>query len=277
MAHKQSYPYPILGENDDIEGLFNPSFWVTLRPMHIQTEYSFRLQNETLEKLIEEKKAEFVVELECKTTFFRHTFRTASIKDKLDLQSERLREKVDVSFYICATQKIPNYRPSGLHADYGDATFTVETGDILADGGRGSFFAEKKFDPMRAPISSFIRIGEPRGKSGPMFVDFDEDYLLIRLSEEDHERYEEAKKHAVQSLHSILVLPALVEALRCMASPEKKVLYGENKWFIRLEAICRDQKIITEDPLDAAQKILGNPITRGLTEILDLSPADDAE
>ena len=277
MAHKQSYPYPILGEGDDVEGIFNPSFWVTLRPMLVEAEFTFHLQNATLEKLIAQRKAEYVVEMECKTTFFRQTFKTASAKNSISLPAERLREKVDVSFYICAAQKIPEYRPSGLHRDYGNISFPIEPGDVLAEGGRGYFIAEKTFDPMRAPLSSFMRIERDKKKAGPVVVDFEGDYLLIKLSEEDHDRFQEAKHRAIQSLHSIIVLPALIETLRCIGNPEKKMEYEDKKWYGRLEAICREQKIDLEDPFVAAQKILGNPISRGLDEVLELSPGENGD
>ena len=152
----------------------------------------------------------------------------------------------------------------------------VESGDILADGGSGSFYVTKQFDPLNAPASSFIKIAKGTLKKGPMIIDYEGDFLTIELSEEDHATFLDAKVlSTVHSLHAMLVLPALAEALHVLADQSKKAEYGDKRWFERLQSICREQKIEIDDPFVAAQKILVNPVARGLKEILTLNPSED--
>lgn len=271
MKHKQSYPYPILSDGNDVEGVFNPTFSYTLRPQLIETEFTFDLKNQTLENLVKEKKAKFVIEMECNTTFFRETFTSFDSKGSINIEANRLRDKVDVGFYLCAETKIKDYRPAGLHRDYGTASFPIEPGDILADGGRCSFIADKKFDPLNAPTSSFIKMGDPLKKPGSMIIDYDGDILQIRLPQEEYEKYQDTKNQAVHPVVSMLVLPALAEALRVMNEEEKRADYEEKKWYIRLKAICREQRIRDDDPLDAAQKILGYPLLRGFNQLFSIT------
>lgn len=271
-ASAKSYPHPVLGNEDDLQGKFNPQMSYTLRPYRVDIEYNVDLQNKTLEKLAKSKKAYFALEVECPATFFRQMFTYYSNKGTIEIDAAKLRERVTVSFYLCAATTIDNYRPDGLHADYGDLSFRIEKGDVLADGGSGSFIATKTFDPHRAPVRSFVKIQKGTHK-GPMRVDYENEKILIELSPEDWEQYVGAGKSGVGNLHASVVFPVLVDALYALR--DRSSDYGSFEWFDRLQTICVEQRIDTDDPLKGAQQILNNPVSRGLTELRSLVDADE--
>jgi len=70
-ASSKSYPFPVLGNEDDIKGLFKPSMRYTLEPNEVVIECEFELSNPTIEKLIAENKAGYFVQVECGNTFYR--------------------------------------------------------------------------------------------------------------------------------------------------------------------------------------------------------------
>jgi hypothetical protein len=270
----KSYPFPVLGNEDDIQGLFNPTMRYTLEPNVITIECSFQLTNSTIEELISTSKAAYFVQVECGSTLYRRTFVTSTPKLNLEINSQDLRDRVDVNFCICAIQNISQYSPAGIHPDLAGEPVSVDKGDVMADGGSGWFMADKTFDPLKAPVSSFMKIKEGNEKNGPMTIDYGGDQILIKLSKDDYKNYIYARKYAISTLHSSLVLPALIDSLYIISRDEGT--YQDSPWFNRIKQICRERDIDLTDPVTAAQRLLGKPIERGLKEIKALS-SDNSE
>jgi len=273
-AASKSYPFPVLGNEDDIKGLFKPTMRYTLEPNVVVIESEFELSNSTIEQLIAEKKAGYLMQVECGNTFYRRTFVSHEPKLKIEIEAGDLRDRVDVSFCVCAAADIKDYNPDGIHPDLAADSTTVEKGDVLADGGTGSFMADKTFDPLKAPVSSFMKIKEASEKSAPMTIDYGGDQILIKLSKDDYKNYVYARKYAVATLHSSLVLPALTDALYVINKDEGT--YQGLPWFGRIQQICRERSIDINDPLTAAQQMLGKPVERGLKEVKNMS-SDNSE
>ena len=68
-----------------------------------------------------------------------------------------MRNVVQLDFFICADNKINEYRNSNAHPDYEGVSFEIEQGEILAYGGQGVFHANKSPEELKA-ISSFMQI-----------------------------------------------------------------------------------------------------------------------
>jgi len=263
-AKIKSYPFPVLGNEDDIEGKFLPSLTYTLEPDTVTVNCSFELNNPSIEKLIAAGEAKFFIQLECPATFYRRAFSAKSSEVKIEIDAGELRDRVTASFYICATKSISLYNPEGTHEELvGEAE--VEEGDVLADGGSGWFVADKTFDPLKAPVSSFMKIKEASFKTGPMDIEYEDDSILIMLSKDDFKEYKYARKYAVSTIHASLVLPALIDVLHSMHSNRNE--YRDYSWFSRIEQICATRKINIDEPIEAAQHLLGEPIGRSLEEL----------
>lgn len=274
MAITKSYPFPVLGNEDDIKGLFRPKFRYTLEPTTVVIDCEFEVSNETVEQLLAQKKAAYLVQVECGNTFYRRTFTTTEKELSIEIAAGDLRDRVDVGIVICAIEEIPEYNPEGIHPDLaGEPTF-VEKGDVLADGGTGSFVADKDFDPLKAPVSSFMKIKEADEKSAPIAIDYSGDQIVIRLSKDDYKNYAFARKYATSSLHSSLVLPALIDAIYVINNKGDE--FEGQPWYNRIKQICRERDIDISDPLTATQRMLGKPVERGLKEVRHLS-SDNGE
>lgn len=274
MAVKyKSYPFPVLGNEDDVAGQFRPAMRYTLEPDTVIIECDFDLVNRSIESLIHDEQASFLVQVECSSTFYRRTFVSHERHEEIVIEAGDLRDKVDVSFFVCATSTLENYHPEGIHPDLEGQPSFIEKGDVLAEGGTGSFLADKTFDPLKAPVSSFMKIKEATEKSTPMSIDYEGDQIVIKLSKDDYKSYKYARKYAISSLHSSLVLPALVDTLYVINKDDGT--YDDMPWFNKIKQICRERDIDLSDPLIAAQRMLGKPIERGLNEIKKLSSDDE--
>lgn len=271
----KSYPHPVLGHEDDVmAGGFEVEFKCELTKDYAILKPVFRLDNSVIESLIKSGKASYVVEVECGSTFYRSSFSTSKPLEIIEIPSQRLRERVRVDFFVCANTDIKDYRPSGCHSDYGDATFEVGAGDVLAEGGEGSFIAEKEFDPLRPPISSFMSIKEGTLHEGPMEVNYDEEKITVVLSKSDWRRYVAVsrQKMAVGVLHASIVLPVLVDAIYKVQSEQDDL--KDRNWFGRLDAILTEKVLKDKEPFEAAQKILEMPLGRNFQSIEKMLDVD---
>jgi len=276
-VNSKSYPHPVLGNGDDLGGFFRVEFPYELGRDEVVLNPTFALKNSGIEDLIKKGKASFIAEVECRSTFFRKSFSTRNETEKFSIPSKALRERVTVGFYVCADQNIKEYRPAEPHADYEGAVFDIDAGDILAVGGSSSFIAEKSFDPLRPPVSSFMSIMEGSHQVGTMQIDYDADKITIILSKADWKNYLEVRrqKPAQGILHGTIVFPALVDAIYKIQNSSGS--YEGSNWYGRLEAILEARKLQDKDPFEAAQKILDNPVTRSLAGIESFTSMSDDE
>lgn len=265
MAVDKSYPYPVLGNEDDIEGRFSFSMDYSLEPQRVILDCVFSLENETIEHLMQTGETVFIAEAICPATFFREVYSSATPNMSKSIQADKLRGQVTVSSYISAVKPIPEYLPEGTHADLQGEPFSLEAGDIIAVGGTAAFIADKTFDPLRAPVSSFIKIQRGEDKTGPMTAEYTADSIIIRLAQDDYDAYLIVKPTTAANIHASIVLPILTDTIHLMYS--NKSVYQDQQWFTRIEQICMERGLNTDEPLECAQKILHFPIARGLRNI----------
>lgn len=271
-VNTKSYPHPVLGNEDDLGGSFSVEFRYELGKEDITLHPEFVLKNSGIEELIKKEKASFIAEVECRSTFFRKSFSSRKDMERFAIPAPRLRERVLVSFYVCADQDIRNYKPHEPHLDYEGAVFDIEAGDVLAIGGYCSFIAEKSFDPLRPPVSSFMTIQSGNWHEGSMQVDYDCEKITIYLSKDDWRNYLDVRGQKLTEgiLHSAIVFPVLVDAVHQIRNGGDD--YESMNWYGRLEAILDAKGLRDKSPFEAAQKILENPLNRsfqGISSLLD--------
>lgn len=279
QVNAKSYPHPVLGNEDDLEGYFKVDFKYELGRDFVVLNPIFGIENKTIEGLIKNKKASFIVEVMCPSTFYRVSFPSRTTLGRFLIPAQRLRDRVIVWFYICADEDLPDYNPSGTHRDYEGATFEVEKSDVLATGGYCTFIAEKTFDPMRPPIASFMSIREGNSLEGPMDVDYTNSKITINLSKEDWKNYIaiRGQKQSVGTLHATIVFPVLIDAIYKVINGDES--YEGNNWFVRLEAILEAKGLREKDPIISSQKILDNPASRsfqGINSLFEITESQES-
>lgn len=270
------YPHPVLGIEDDVDGIFQGSFNFSADNEVIKIGPQYKLSNDTLELLIKDEKAEYVMQLYCRSTMYRKTFNFKStLPDPIVIPSTKFREKVEFDFLICASEQIKNYQNSGSSPDYEDFSFNIEKGDILAYGGMGHFFANKAPEELKS-VSSFMNIDTSGKKNSPMYNSYDGDKITIMLSQDDYEEYQviQSNPYFVSTLHSSIVLPALVEALNFMDSSQISD-YKDHIWYELLNDLKSDNEKGAVGSLQIAQNILDLPISRSFESMKDFLDAEE--
>ncbi len=271
-----SYPYPVLGNADDVKGSFVAQFFHRLGRDKTTFRIKFKVENDTIQDLVKSGKAAFFVEIECNSTFFRETYSTNKFEDSFQVASSKVRNQVLVKFYVRATEDIAGLSIKNCHPDYKGFEFEITKGDVLAIAGSTTFFADKEFDPLKPSVRSFMQIKKGQHPSGPMDVDYeDSEKIIIRLSEADWYRYKDLKNRnwIVPVLHVAIVLPALAGALELIKQGDQDA--KDNHWYQRLEVIMVQNKYPADMPLYAAQQILKNPLSRSLEAIESVDEDND--
>ena len=268
----RSYPYPVLGIDDNFVGddnkdTFKPDLVVSSDYRKIKLDITYQLRNDELLKLINSCQAIFCAQLYCRSTLYRQSFLSKNQKDLIEIKSTRLRDAVEVDFFICAFEDIKNYRNPMFNPIFAGVSFDIEKGDLLGFGGSTTFFANKTPEELKS-VSSFMSVDTENKSEVPMYNDYDGDKITIILSKEDYETYQSIKRESLltSTLHSSVVLPALAEAIRFLSTSDGGD-YKSRKWHELLTTLT--EKFPTDDPLQSAQKILDLPVNRSFSTLFN--------
>ena len=264
MAPSISYPHPVLGNADDVgSGKIEPdvSFVLSEELVEISLD-KLRTGNETLDAMLGDGRATWSIRVQCARTYFRAEYRSSSSSHRVRLAGHELEGRVEIEVMLFATEPLSAYLPAGAHEDYGGDTFDLKVGEVLGIGPTFTFDVEKQWDPLKAPVSSIMRVSKGEHPTGPFRLALEDNYIEVLLSQEDWEQYAGVKERVPGVIHSALVLPALAEAVLRMPD------HGGKRWADRLRAISEQhQEIDTTKPLEAAQLLLRGPLARTFREL----------
>ncbi len=284
----RAYPHPVLSHfGDDIT---DSVFQGVVEGKTSKTSYvfnaTFKTNNDDLLTLVEQKKAEYAVHVECNSTRFRQIFTSNTEKFTFEVPAHMIDGKVQICSLILAAKPLSKYKNSNFHPDYGKLTFNVRKGDTLAVGHDRTFTADKKTDPLRKVASIFSIVQDEKPDAKPMDIDTGNSKVLIKLSKENFDSYMVLKHTAEYRpvLNSSIVLPALVSVIEQVrsAGPEGLEAMSELRWFIVVSRRLRDQGIDVEkaetfvdSSLKVAHALLGEPLTSALNGLKSITDIDE--
>lgn len=270
-----SYPFPVLGNGDDISGEFRASLEVTVGRQDVTLIVGdLVITNASVASLVETGQAACLIRLDCPRTYFRRAARISPPESTVRFPSSELEGRVQADFLVCAGRPIQDYSPVGLHSDYAGNGFSIKDGDVLAVGERSYFTVDLDFDPLTAPVSSIMRLCRGDFGTGPYRVQLEADKIEIHLSREDWDLYALVKNRSSRILAPTLAVPVLAHAIAAMRTRYEE--YEGLKWVQRVTMIL-DAKHLSGDrsELEASQIILENPLHRGFEDLLSTMGGED--
>ncbi len=271
-----SFPYPILGSNDDVAGSYKiDGPYISRSPEKIKLTLSHVLRNHDIQQYVDTGSAEFMVELSCSKTFFRKAYFSSTPDHAIEIPESHLRDQVVVSFYIVARTDINGYLPKTAHSDYAGHSFALKKGDLLAYAGNTQFSALKQWLSSNA-VGNFMEIIDGEFQNGPMKIDLNSEKISIQLSTTDYDKYSLLGSGRFDHIfHSAIVLPALMFALSQFI--EAKDQFEGRAWAAVIEdRMQNDSKLnkinwIPENVPLIAQEILDNPFNRTLNAMTQIA------
>jgi hypothetical protein len=168
---------------------------------------------------------------------------------------------------VVAKKEIKNYKIPQSHNDYGDRSFTVEPGDILAISDAFDFDVDISNDDLRK-ISSIMVIGvDKKRNEGELDINWHGHKIKIVMPERDFEQYRLlcSNSYAQSILGMVVVVPVLTEAVRLAVSSDSE--FEDFRWWRCINRRIKDLNIDNkEEPFKIAQLIIANPISRCLSK-----------
>jgi hypothetical protein len=281
----RSYPHPVLSpfKDDVLPNMFEFSLSVTPDADNFYLNIGFAYTNETLLELVKHGKATHCVHLECRQNFYRQIFSSAEPTKSLSVSASELVGRVEATGFIKAQVAMDAYCITGSHADYGDNTFCIAPGDVLAVAPSQFFEAYVDYDPLQQ-ISSILTIRRsPDKEEAEMQLDPSEDKLVATLSQKDYDRYAELKADPTLGplLANQVVVPAILEAVHLIrdTSIEESEFEMRKRWFRSISKKLEEMGINIRDAnvsaLEAAQTILRRPLRRSLEGMIKFNSLED--
>ncbi|HOM53863.1 MAG TPA: hypothetical protein PK184_20615 [Phycisphaerae bacterium] len=279
----RSLPYPVLSptRDDVMPNRFDLHCNCRSDSQRYYISYEFEHEHPGLADLVRSETAAYAVHVEGRDNFYRILHVPCRPKDIIEIEADHVSGTVEITGFVVARQPIHSYTIQGAHPDYGNATFSIRPGDVLAYSRTFTFEAEKEYDPLRK-LSSIMQLLHDDRPDGPFVVDLDQEKITVFLSKPDYESYGHARhdRRLASLLIQGIVLPVLVTAI---ADAGRRLQNNEPlpKWAQivrqRLEALQMSLETGAERGLEYAQAILQHPTRRFLTDLLRVSEGERNE
>lgn len=278
MSRRDSYPHPVLGHLDDVNSALKCKFSKTSRATKIDIRLTIETDDDDLQTWVghgDDGLVSPVISWMCSSTLSAgaitpHLANVATVsKDDattvLWTYTAELNQsdvcgtvEADVLFVLNRASEISWAKQ---HPDYGSATFSLGPRDVVADCGRRSFQAEKRFDPL-APPDSWFKFQGAGITHGLELSLADDEHIYVRMP---HAVFSEFKALSgnPELQTALFALPALVAAVEFIKDCDRQGITENARWYPALKAQIEGTSLGLEGTsLAIAQELLEFPIDR---------------
>lgn len=277
------YPWPVINDSDS----FATEKYVTTIDVNASSErFQLRVVHDcnsiAVTDLIKDGNACYVTEVSCVATHFRDAYLSDAAIQEILIPAQELRGIVSVSYLVVVKKNVDKYHSSDFHPDYGGATFSLESGSVLAIAEEDSKFDAKKRYAGSISMSSYLTFEAQEELQGEMYLDVDQEKIVVKLPLPDHMRISGLLKSGQKDISAVIdasyAFPALVAAIsEAFQNPES---FQRKFWYQALKRSAKEKDIEWEsgNTLSIVQGVLRLPATRAseaLSRIIVPSDADD--
>lgn len=275
FKNKVSFPHPVLGIRDDFGSL--PDFNHTASDDENNYIYDIEiiLGNPPIEALIEAGSAQFVCEVNCRRTFYRHCV-TGSSKDlHVVIPKNAVFGEVSLVLTVNTFAPIDRYENSAANSDYKGYQFRLEAGDLLAYVGSWTFQTDIDANEYKT-VGSFIHFFRDV-PGGDVVYDLSGQDIRIRLPQEMFDQY--VQKLNVQRFKDLLICSIVKEAIVYAFTQYSS--FTETRWarLLKSAAVLSDysfdEDIDMDQALEMTNILLDNPHKRMFDTLVDIVDDND--
>jgi hypothetical protein len=272
---KASFPYPLLGHEDDIDSQWSVNnFTYTSMTEEIEIHFTYHCDDPDFQRFLDQGLVTIMVRWECSATI-SSGFVTRTSLTPLHcggnfvgtIAQQNVRGNTEVHIMVIASGDIPNLQWQQQHEDYGDSTFNIRKGDILSVDSEFDFNAKKLYDPANPPLNSCFRfVADPDSNNGKgLTLDYgDSEQIIVRVPKQTFDTLRMMGNDPTLQI-SLLVFPSLIDVIAHMK--EKETIDTSTEWYSTLQGMMHEYNVDCNNPIDAAQKLLRYPLyqyTEGL-------------
>lgn len=272
------FPYPVLcNETDDYKNnVFVTDVKVEERLHEIHIAAKFKLDNLAILDLIRMGMAEYVLHIECSTTYFRKVIKTDINEVSYSIPKERVNGEIAVLSMVVAKRKIASFISEDLNEDYEGETISFDKASILAYQNLPKIQVFKNYEELAGNESLFavVKVGLPDDEEvHPLTFDLNDDRIKIMVDAKTYAAYIHYQQKSSVAM-SLLVLPAVIYMLdELRGSPES---FSNKMWFVKMKQYYKSQGLdFIEDIVqgknivEAAQEMLKSPIGKAYRELME--------
>lgn len=233
----KQYPYPILAYfNDD----YSEDSFFHVEPKIVRTTSSyvinvnFILKDSSIEQLIDEGKAMFVMYVACSKTLYRKAFVSTESYCEFVLPRSDVEGKIEYQFSVVAKSDIRNFSSSSFNEVFRGIPFDINKGEPLAISEPFTQHTSNEDIENKVP-SIFTVVKKDKAEPGYFNYTLYSDKIVIELGQNEFQRFNKLRAICPSVLSSIVIIPVLtgvIELLRELTSFEE---YEEKRWFLVLE------------------------------------------
>lgn len=269
-----AYPYPVLtAYSDDVQPALNAQNVQVGEMQIINNDYvlalTLVLEDQQLLKLIEEEKAEYMFDVNCPTSLYRRCINSKHNEVKIDFPFKRVSGVAKIRPYVIAKTAFTYQNPT-FHPDYGNESFEIEEGDVLAIFNEITYDFEIDYNQLKAFSSiMFIRKAEDENEKDIHYI-MDEPKIVIILPVDKFAKYNQFKADPqyTNAVHASLAQNALLAVLMQTNWNDEDSQEPLWKRTIRYR-VAHEEELMPYKDLNnqenlviIAQKLLGDPIQR---------------
>ena len=284
---KKLFPYPTLNNSKNITCFKNCDFSLEyddcddeenliLKNAHI------KVNDEVINKLLDESKLKATVIVECSSTIFRKSYDISRIPNDIIIPINNLSEQVVISSFIYATENINFISPNFLD-DYDGYSFEIEKYDIIAIDDGFTTRIEYDEDKDKKVSSIFSIVKDETIENKVMKFEPTARKIIIHLPEEQFGCYENMKNNDnyQELFFSIMTIPALIY---CLQNIQDRLIFSDYsldeikidyRWFESIEVAFKNLNgvALTEDNFKKydvsllAQQLMNNASVTAISDL----------
>jgi len=281
------FPYPVLNRQKELSCYSNISNYELKKEicedeatLFIKNVYA-DLNNESLQKLLDQNKIKIVLIVECSSTIFRKYYEITNNPINIEILKSNLRDKVEISSFIYAVEDI-TLNASDLNDDYFGYSYTIDKYDVLAiDNGttikiKYNESADKKISSIFAVIKDpNIKTAEIKAAKEKIYIYLPEDVFNCYDRLKDMEYYQ-------NEFFAILAIPALhysIDYAKKITNDNVEDALFEFDWFSSVIKAYKknysqdltDDVFKELDCFNVSQVLLNNGIVKSIKELFERS------
>lgn len=278
------FPYPVKGIADNV---VSPPIEVEISDESTPSEYIFcinviSLNDEDIQKLIDDNKAVYACEISCSYTMLLRSVLNSHGRFKIRLPRKRVGKRIDFTVAVLAKEPIENYTNKNFHPDFLDQgfIFNLNPGEVIAKVSTFHVDADISFEKLKAIESILVVRRHHQDEAKFVDVNCDGEKIEVLLPSILYNQFKDGlayDRRYSSSFHASFVLQALAIAI----THYQHFLNLEKLWARVLNARFSTQselfsefdlsgEIDIEDAYQIAQIILSNPFDRMFNTLLTL-------
>ena len=269
-----AYPYPVLtAYSDDVQPALVAQNVQVGEMQVINNDYvlplTLILEDQKLLQLIAEGKAEYMFDVNCPASLYRRCINSKHNEVDIVFPFKRVSGVAKIRPYVIAKTAF-TYQNPAFHPDYGNESFEIEEGDVLAIFNVVTYDFEINYNQLKAFSSiMFIRKADDENEKDIRYL-MDEPKIVIILPVDKFAKYNQFKADPqyTSAVHASLAQNALLAVLMQTSWTDEDPQEPLWKRTIRYRVTHEEELIPYNDLTNQenlvmiAQKLLGDPIQR---------------